>query len=631
MSLLETISSPADLKELDKAQLVQLASEIREHLLAVTARNGGHIGPNLGVVELTLGLHRIFQCPQDRFVFDVSHQGYVHKLLTGRKGAAFERIRKTDGLSGFLSREESPYDVYGAGHAGTALSAALGMAVARDRKGEGHHVVAIIGDASLTCGITMEALNNIDAATRRLIVVLNDNQWSISKNVGAIARYLNQLITAPVYNKTHKKLKRFLVKVPGGQFLLRFAAKLKKEAKDFLVSSSLFEEFGLRYIGPIDGHDQTQLEHYLDFCKNLEEPVLLHVVTTKGKGYPIAIQEPDKFHGTSPFDIATGKSKQASTPIPNYQDVFGKALLSFAQRDKRIVGITAAMSSGTGLTDLASQLPEQFFDVGIAEEHAVLFAAGLATQGLRPVCAIYSTFLQRAVDPIIHDVCLQNLPVVFCLDRAGLSPNDGPTHHGLFDLAYLRSIPNALVLQPKDEDELVDMLWTSLQAKQPTFIRYPRGAGQGVSIKAHAKKLPLGHAECLKEGSDITLWALGPWVADALKLAKHLEAQEGLSVKVVNARWVKPLDRKLLAKCAATTEQIVVLEDHSVQGGLGSAVLEALNAMCVACSLELIAWPDQFITHGSSVSELRQKHDLSFEAVYEKVLHSYQECLKSCR
>ncbi|HKK18732.1 MAG TPA: 1-deoxy-D-xylulose-5-phosphate synthase, partial [Opitutales bacterium] len=441
MSLLENIKSPEDVKRLDGEQLTELAEEVRERIIATTSKNGGHIGPNLGVVELTIGLHRVFDTPKDKFVFDVSHQGYIHKLLTGRNDDSFDKIRLNGGLSGFLSRQESEHDAFGAGHAGTALSAALGMAKVRDLNGSDENIVAVCGDAAFTCGITMEALNNVASTTKRLIIILNDNKWSIAKNVGALPRYFNELITSPVYNRLNDDIEHLLHKVPGGESLINFGSKWKKETKDFFVSSSLFEKFDVRYIGPIDGHDLKQVEHYLEFAKGAEQPVLLHVLTTKGKGYDVALKSPERFHGASPFDVETGKAtpSPAGTP-PKYQDVMGQTLVKLAKDNKKVVGITAAMPSGTGLNILEKELPGQFHDVGIAEEHAVLFAGGMASSGHRPVCAIYSTFLQRAYDQIIHDIALQNLPVLFCLDRAGLSPNDGATHHGLFDIAYLRCV-----------------------------------------------------------------------------------------------------------------------------------------------------------------------------------------------
>ncbi|MBT5903597.1 MAG: 1-deoxy-D-xylulose-5-phosphate synthase, partial [Opitutaceae bacterium] len=526
--LLPSIQGPADVKNLPPEALAQLAQEIRDEIVGVTAEKGGHVGPNLGVVELCIGLHRVFETPRDQFVFDVAHQGYVHKLLTGRGGDFFANLRHSEGASGFLYRAESEHDAFGAGHAGTALSAALGMATARDLRGTDEHVVAVCGDAAFTCGVTLEALNNVVASTKRLIVILNDNEWSIAKNVGAIAHYLNRLSTNPTYNKIHHDLEKFFTSLPKGQEMNRLYMKWKRETKDFFMESSLFEKFGLRYVGPVDGHDQEELIKNLEFAKDCDQPILLHVITKKGKGLDAAINSPEKFHGASPYDPTTGESTRPAGKAPNYQDVFGHALTRFAKADRKIVGITGAMPSGTGLTHLAKGVPEQFFDVGIAEEHAVLFAAGLATKGLKPVCAIYSTFLQRGYDQIIHDVALQNLPVTFCMDRAGLSANDGPTHHGLFDIAYLRCVPNVTIMQPKDEDELVDMLHTGLELGSPAFIRYPRGAGEGVAIKESPVALPIGKAETVREGNNIIIWALGPMVPLAQKLAAEIEADQGI-------------------------------------------------------------------------------------------------------
>jgi 1-deoxy-D-xylulose-5-phosphate synthase len=619
-TLLSRISGPADVKALAPAQLPQLAQEIRDELIEVTSRNGGHVGPNLGVVELTIALHRVFSSPEDQFVFDVAHQGYVHKLLTGRGGEFFSKLRKTGGASGFLYRSESPHDAFGAGHAGTALSAALGMATARDLRGSSEHVIAVCGDAAFTCGVTLEALNNVVASTKRLIVILNDNEWSIAKNVGAIASYLNRISTNPTYNKLHHNVEAFFTSFPAGVEMNKVYHKWKRETKDFFVESSLFEKFGLRYLGPVDGHNLDALTKNLEFAKHCDVPVLVHVLTKKGKGLDAAVAYPEKFHGASPFDPETGESVKPipGTP-PNYQDVFGAALARFARANPKVLGITGAMPSGTGLSQLARELPAQFFDVGIAEEHAVLFAAGLATKGFRPVCAIYSTFLQRAYDQVIHDVALQNLPVTFCLDRAGLSPNDGPTHHGLFDLSYLRCVPNATVMQPKDEDELVDMLHTSLHLPGPGFVRYPRGAGTGAPIKHEPTLLPVGQAETVKVGTNIVIWALGPMVQEALKLAQRLEREENISVGVVNARFIKPLDRTLLLSQAAVVPLLVTMEDNVLAGGFGSAVLEALQEAHCPTAVERIGWPDRFVEHGSSVELLRANYGLAPDDMLKRI------------
>jgi 1-deoxy-D-xylulose-5-phosphate synthase len=607
-------------KALPLEHLPFLAEEIRDEIISVTAAQGGHVGPNLGVVELTIALHRVFSTPEDQFLFDVSHQGYVHKLLTGRQGEFFRKIRHTGGASGFLCRSESPHDAYGAGHAGTALSAAVGMAIARDLRGTQEHIVAICGDAAFTCGITMEALNNIVSSTKRLIVILNDNEWSIARNVGAMARYLTRLSTSPAYNRIHHELEKFFTSLPHGPEMHKMWTKWKRETKDFFVESSLFEKFGVRYIGPIDGHNFAELVKNLEFAKQCDGPIIVHVLTKKGKGLDAAMSHPERFHGLGAFNPVSGESiRPAVGTPPNYQDVFGQAMVRFAKADPSVVGITAAMSSGTGLSHLASACPQQCFDVGIAEEHAVLSAAGMAARGLKPVVAIYSTFLQRGFDPIIHDVCLQNLPVVFCMDRAGLSPHDGPTHHGLFDMAYLRSVPNTTVMQPKDEDELVDMLHTSLQLKSPAFIRYPRGAGKGVPLKPEPALIPIGRAEVLREGTQIALWALGPMVAEAVRLAERLKAEDGLSVTVVNARFAKPLDTALLKEHASRHGLLVTMEDHTLPGGFGSAVLEALQEAALSLPVERIGWPDTFIDHGSNVDELRAAHGLSQDDMLARI------------
>jgi 1-deoxy-D-xylulose-5-phosphate synthase len=624
-TLLPTIQGPADVKKLSPAQLPQLAQEIRELLIEVTSKNGGHVGPNLGITELTIALHRVFNTPEDSFIFDVSHQGYVHKLLTGRQGEKFAKIRQTGGYSGFLSREESPHDAFGAGHAGTALSAAIGIAAGRDRLGGNEHVLALLGDAGLTCGITLEALNNAASSAKRLIIILNDNEWSISRNVGAIAKYLNEIITAPFYKRFHQDAEAFLNKIPGGKQCIRLISKIKKEIKDLFVPSSLFEKFNIRYLGPINGHDFNELEKYLNFCKQSPEPILLHVLTTKGKGYDIALKNPEKFHGTGAFNPCTGESIGASKSIPNYQDIVGDALVRFAKEDKRVIGITAAMPSGTGLTRLSKEVPEQFLDVGIAEEHAVVCAAGMAVKGMKPVCAIYSTFLQRAFDPIMHDVCLQNLPVLFCMDRAGLSPNDGPTHHGLFDLAYLRCIPRTVIMQPKDEDELVDMMHTGLNCDQPTFIRYPRGTAVGVTIKPEPTILPLGKAEVIHPGSDIILWSLGSMLPEAQQLADRLAKEQNITAGIINARFVKPLDTELIAQQVRNgTKLFVTLEDHVLSGGFGSAFLETLEDMNAQTPVVRIGWPDTFITHGNSAKILRDTYGLSTEKMYLNILEKWQ-------
>jgi 1-deoxy-D-xylulose-5-phosphate synthase len=614
MSLLASIRGPADVKALAPEQLPLLAQEIRERLVAVTAKNGGHIGPNLGVVELSIALHRVFGTPQDKFVFDVAHQGYVHKLLTGRNGSDFDGIRTTGGLSGFLNREESLHDVFGAGHAGTALSAAVGLANARDRLGEDSHVVALIGDAALTCGVTMEALNNAAKSTKRLVIVLNDIVWSIDRIVGAVADILSRLIVTRPYNNSQQGLKRLLGKTRFGTKVLDFGRSFKRHVKNWYThSSSLFEQYGVRYVGPIDGHDLGALERYLNFCKDSTGPILLHVRTEKGRGLGAALKNPEKFHGTGAFDPETGDSLASGAPgaAKAWQDVFGALLVREAKADSRVVGITAAMPSGTGLNQLKKELPGQYHDVGIAEEHAALFAAGIAARDLRPVCAIYSTFMQRAYDMVIHDVCLQRLPVTFCMDRAGVSPSDGPTHHGLFDIAYLRCVPNVTLMQPKDEDEFSDMLHTALKSGAPMFIRYPRGAAAGKAIKAQPALIPLGKAEVLRAGVDVQLWALGTMVPEAQALADKLAAETGLSVGVVNARFAKPIDATLLVEQAKSAKLIVTLEDGAVTGGFGTGALEVLAEHGVRTPIVRLGWPDRFVGHATDVKTLRAANGLS--------------------
>ena len=617
--MLENIHSPADLKKLPEGKLKDLAKEIRDEIISVTSRKGGHVSPNLGVVELSIALHRVFDVPKDKIIFDVSHQCYTHKLLTGRNGEKFENLRQTGGISGFCNRGESPCDAFGAGHAGTALSAALGFAVARDRNNTDENVIAVVGDAALTNGVSLEALNNISTTTKKLIVVLNDNKMSIAKNVGAISRHLNSIITNPYYNRLYSDMNDFLKKILGSS-AVEVNERIHKGIKGFVLPSSFFETCGMLYVGPIDGHDIPALEKYLQFCKNADKPILLHIVTKKGKGLPVAEKNPEKFHGASPYDVETGESLSKDKSAPNYQDVFGKTLLNLAKRDPKIVGITAAMASGTGLSYLKNELPDQFYDVGIAEEHAAVFAAGLACEGIKPVVAIYSTFMQRAVDCAMHDVCLQNLPVVFCMDRAGLSPNDGATHHGLFDISMLRPLPNAIIMQPSNEDELSDMLLTALNAKAPVFIRYPRGKAEGVKIKDTPAEIEIGKAKLLRESDGkICIWALGNMVGEALKAADAIEKQTGAKVGVVDARFVKPLDEELLLKTADANETIITIEDHVVAGGFGSAVAEALLKNGRKNGIELIGWPDKFIPHGSNVADIRAQFALSTEQIIKRI------------
>jgi 1-deoxy-D-xylulose-5-phosphate synthase len=637
------VDSPVHVKKLTEPQLQQLAGEIRDELIRVLAKNGGHLGPNLGVVELSLALHRVFSTPKDKFVWDVSHQSYVHKLLTGRKDR-FNTIRTTNGLNGFALRTESEHDCYGAGHAGTALSAALGMCAARDKLGSDEHVVCIFGDAALTNGISFEALNNISTTTKKFIGILNDNEWSIAKNVGAIATYLGKLTTDRRYNKLAHDFAQWLRRLPKGDWALKLGHKAEEFLKGAMTdisleqapsgpgtdgrggygSAILFEEMGVRYLGPIDGHDLPLLIRTLEFAKTFEEPIVIHILTQKGKGFKAAMQSPEKFHGLGPYDSQTGFTPQPKPGSPpNYQDVMGDTMVKLCKKDSSIVGITAAMPSGTGMKKLETAMPDRYIDVGIAEEHAVIFAAGMATMGFHPVVAIYSTFLQRAYDCIHHDVCLQDLPVIFCMDRAGLSANDGPTHHGLFDIAYLRCLPNVVGMAPKDEDELQDMMFTASLLKRPSFIRYPRGAAEGVPIKAQPVMIEEGKGEVLEHfkntgGHRIALFALGNMQSVARITAEQLR-EDGHDVALINPRFFKPLDAGLHEFFGRGADVVATLEDHVLGGGYGSAVLELFNELTIDTPVVRLGWPDQFIEHASSVDYLREKHGLTAVALTERI------------
>ena len=614
-SLLHGIRSPADIKALREQDLPQLAQEVRDELVKVLAQTGGHLGPNLGVVELTIALHRVFNTPRDRFLFDVSHQGYVHKMFTGRLDR-ISTMRQYQGLNGFLLRTESEHDSYGAGHAGTALSAGLGMAVGRDLRGDDEHVVVVAGDAALTCGISYEALNNVKAHTKKFIVVLNDNEWSIAKNVGAIASYLNSIATSPTFTHLHDKARRFIEAV-AGKSAAHFAHKVEEGVKGLIVPSVIFEELGLRYYGPIDGHDIGLLTRTFEFLKDQDEPVLLHILTKKGKGYEPAIKQPDKFHGLGKYKLETGET--APAPTPTYSEIIGKTLAKFADTNQKIVAITAAMPSGTGLANFAKAHPTRYFDVGIAEEHAALFACGLATQGLKPFLTIYSTFMQRAYDMIIHDIALQKLNVALCMDRAGLSGDDGPTHHGLFDIGYLRHIPNFVHMQPKDEDEFADMLWTMANYNSgPIAVRYPRGPGTGAKPKAEPKLLEIGKAEVVQHGRDVAIFGLGNMFEVAEEAARKLEAQ-GVSVALINPRWIKPLDTGTLEFFARSVEVLCTIEDHVLHNGFGCAVMEHLSTQMIHTPVVRVGWPDEFIEHGT-IPILRKKHGITADALVEKVL-----------
>ena len=623
-NILETINSPADVKALSLDELKQLAEEIRQFLISVISKTGGHLAPNLGVVELSLALHRVFSTPEDKIVFDVGHQSYIHKIITGRR-EQFPTLRQYGGLSGFPKRSESEHDAFGTGHSSTSISAALGMAVARDLQGKDYNVVAVIGDGSMTGGMAFEALNNAGTLHKKMIVVLNDNEMSISKNVGAMSEYLYQLRTGETYNKIKHDIEGWLKNMEFGTDVLKAIRRLKGSVKYLMVPTSIFEELGFTYLGPVDGHDLQGLTEVLQAAKKIDGPVLVHVLTKKGKGYKPAEESPNKFHGTGPFEIATGKKiANPNAPI-TYTEVFGKTLTELANEDKEIIGITAAMPDGTGMSTFAKAHPERFFDVGIAEQHAVTSAAGAAAAGMKPVAAIYSTFLQRAYDSVLHDICMQKLHVTLCLDRAGLVGDDGYTHHGVFDYAYLRSMPEMTIMAPKDENELRHMLKTAVDYDGPVSVRYPRGSGVGVEINEPMHSLPIGKAEVLREGNDVCLWAIGSMVQSALQVAAKL-AEQGISAGVVNMRFAKPLDKELLLAHAAQYGKIVTLEEGALQGGVGSAVLETLNEAQILqqCRVLTLGIPDEFVLHGDK-KLLMKDLGLDVDAIVAKTIAMVKE------
>ena len=612
--LLATLRSPEDLKALPEADLPKLAQEIRDALITNLSKTGGHLGPNLGVVELTIALHRVFSTPTDSFVFDVAHQGYVHKMLTGRADR-IHTIRTYEGLNGFLLRSESEHDSYGAGHAGTALSAALGMAAARDLNRDDSHIVALAGDAAFTCGPTLEALNNIAETTKKFIVVLNDNEWSIDKNVGAIARYFNALQTHSTYSSVRNKAADFVEWI-GGKAARKLAHKVEESAKNLLFPNVLFEKFGIRYFGPIDGHNIPLLVKTFEYLKTLTEPVVLHVITEKGRGYQPAIENPGKFHGLGTYKIEDGSTDISATPTAS--DIFGRTVTDLAKADEKIVAITGAMPGGTKLEIFKKEIPSRYYDVGIAEEHAALFAAGLTTRGIRPFLAIYSTFMQRAYDMILHDIALQNLPVRMCMDRGSLSGDDGPTHHGLFDIGYLRPVPGIIHMQPKDEAEFVAMLkWMAAYDDGPTAIRYPRGPIAGTPVDSPCAPIELGKGELISEGSDVALIGLGTLFSMAVETKARLEAR-GLSVSLVNPRFIKPLDGALLEKVARSAKVVCTFEDHVLMNGFGTGVIEHLHQAGIQTPVERIGWPDEWIEHGK-IDTLRAKHGLTVDQAIEKI------------
>jgi len=623
--LLETISSPEDVKKLSLKQMNELAEDIRELLINSVSRCGGHLAANLGVVELTIALHYVFNTPKDRIIWDVGHQCYVHKILTGRWNR-MSTLRQFGGLSGFPKREESEHDIFNTGHSSTSISAALGMALARDIKGEKHSVIAFIGDGALTGGMAFEALNHAGQEGRDIIVILNDNEMSISRNVGAMSAYLNRLRTDPLYSRRKEEIESALNKIPAiGPNIARAAGKFKDVVKYVMVPGMLFEELGFTYIGPVNGHNLEELIKVLSNVCKMKGPVLVHTITQKGRGYQPALNEPDRFHGIGPFDINTGKQRPIS--LKTYTEVFSEFILEEAKKDDKVVAITAAMASGTGLVNFAQKYPERFFDVGICEQHAVTMAAGLARDGLKPVVAIYSTFLQRAYDQIVHDVAMQKLPVVFVIDRAGLVGEDGPTHHGVFDLAYLRSIPNLVIMAPSNEIELKDMLYSALRINGPVAIRFPRGAGQGLDTGGYSQLLELGRARIMEEGKDLAIIGIGRGVGIGTEVRKLLLSQ-GISTMLVDARFVKPLDNKIIGQSARRCKRLVTIEDNCLPGGFGSAVIEMLQDHKINAEVLRIGIPDEFVEHGR-VDQLFELLNMDPESIAQKVVTRWPSLINS--
>ena len=616
-SILAKVHFPEDIRRLGLAELNDLAREIREMMIATVSRRGGHLASSLGTVELTLAIHYVFDTPRDQLVWDVGHQAYAHKIITGRK-ECFDTLRQKGGISGFPKREESIYDVFDVGHSGTSISAAAGMAEARCLKGEDFRIIAVIGDGAISAGMAFEGLNWTGDRRKNMVIILNDNEMSISPNVGALSSYLNRIMTGQTVTRIRTEVKTFLKSVPGiGEQMLKFSRQVEESLKTFFVPGAIFEELGFTYVGPLEGHRLDHLIKNLKNVRKLEGPVLVHVVTQKGKGYRFAEDDPSRFHAIPPFDIDTGESFAAGrSPAPSYTDVFGRTIVALAHEDPRIVAITAAMSEGTGLDRFAREFPARFYDVGMAEQHGVTFAAGLATQGFVPVVAIYSTFMQRAYDQIIHDVCLQKLPVVLAMDRGGFVGADGPTHHGLFDFAFLRTVPNIIVMAPKDENELQHMLKTAVTCGCPVSLRYPRGAGAGVPLDEHPRPLPVGKGEILLDPPDAALAvvAIGACVHPALAAAELLKA-EGIPIRVINARFVKPLDGELLCGTAEKLRRVITVEENTLMGGFGSAVLELFaEAGISGVAVRRLGIPDEFAQHATQ-KELRRLYGIDAEGI----------------
>ncbi len=621
--MLDKIKSTEDIKRMNLKEMHYLAGEIRELLISSISQCGGHLAPNLGVVELSIALQYVFDTSVDRVIWDVGHQSYVHKILTGRKEAMMS-LRQYGGLSGFPKSEESIHDAFNTGHSSTSISAALGIAAARDLQDQSYSVVAVIGDGALTGGMAFEALNHAGNEGRDLIVILNDNEMSISRNVGAMSGYLNRLRTDPSYSRTKEEIETHLMRIPGiGPNIARAAGRFKDLVKYLMVPGIIFEELGFTYIGPVNGHDLEEILPVLNNASKMKGPVLIHAITEKGRGYEPARRDPGTFHGVGPFDIDTGKT--IKKPIKTYTEIFGEYMVDRAQTDPRVVAITAAMANGTGLSEFAARYPERFFDTGICEQHAVTLAAGMAKAGLRPVVAIYSTFLQRAYDQIIHDVALQRLPVIFAIDRAGLVGEDGPTHHGIFDLAYLRNIPEMTIMAPSNENELLDMLHTAFTIDGPVAIRYPRGAGEGVPILSDRQILNQGESKVLKKGPDLAIMAIGRGVSIAREVAVLIE-EKGIGTLLIDARFVKPLDTAVIRRIGNKYQKLVTIEDNCLDGGFGSAVLEVLAKNAQNIDTLCIGIPDEFVEHGK-VELLFDYLNMDAVSVVEKIINRWPELL----
>ena len=610
--MLEKINSPEDLKKLNIEEKEQLAKEIREYILNVVSENGGHLASNLGVVELTIALHSVFNVPTDKIVWDVGHQTYVHKILTGRR-EQLKTIRKLDGLAGFPKTNESDCDCFNTGHSSTSISAALGMARARDLEGKNNSVIAVIGDGALTGGMALEALNDAGYSNTKMTVILNDNEMSISKNIGGLNMFLSKLRTKKLYAKSSLSAKKVIIKIPVvGKPFVKIVQRVKRSIKQLIIPKMFFEDIGFTYLGPVDGHNIEQLQNIMQLSKQVEAPVLIHVLTKKGKGYKIAEENPDKFHATSPFDIETGKPKKEKKP--DYSKVFGEKIVEMAKKDSRIVAITASMKDGTGLTKFQKEFPNRFFDIGIAEQHALGMAAGMAKEGMIPIVPIYSSFYQRAYDQVIHDIALQNLPVIMCVDRAGVVGADGETHQGTLDMAFFRIVPNLTIMAPKDFKELEDMLEFAVKLNKPVVIRYPRGGEEKTKLEKH-EELKLGKAEILKEGKDITIVAIGKRVAKAMEMAEKLKQNE-IDAEVINARFLKPLDKEKIKISIEKTKNVITMEDGTEINGLGTAVEELIvEENLQNIKFKKYAWPDEFIRHGS-VEEL-EKIYCDFDSILE--------------